>query len=184
VVSELAAVSFEEYLAIEEAGVRHELVGGRVYDMSGGTERHDLMVGALLARFRLGAITAGCRPFDGNRALRTPSGSAYYPDVMVVCGRAADVRYEDDATVVVEVLSPSTRATDRREKLEAYRRLPSLRHYLLVDPVIRHVEVFSPDPRSGEPVWRTYGPGQSLDTPYGTLVVDEVYDEVDSMATT
>jgi Uma2 family endonuclease len=34
--------------------------------------------------------------------------------------------------VIVEVLSPSTSATDRAWKLREYFRLPSVRHYLIV----------------------------------------------------
>ena len=35
-------------------------------------------------------------------------------------------------SIVVEVLSPSTSATDRTTKLEKYFRLPSAQHYLIV----------------------------------------------------
>ena len=73
-----------------------------------------------------------CRPFIANRLVRTPLAS-YYPDVLVVCGPAADRLYETDATLVVEVLSDSTELFDRGKKFKDYQRLPSLRHYLLVN---------------------------------------------------
>ena len=38
-----------------------------------------------------------------------------------------------DPVVVVEVLSPSTRAYDAGAKLGGYLRMPSVRHYLLLD---------------------------------------------------
>ena len=64
----------------------------------------------------------------------------YYPDVMVACGKAAQIDLIVEApVVVVEVTSPSTRATDRREKLEAYRRIPSLTLYLIVEQRRRYV---------------------------------------------
>jgi Uma2 family endonuclease len=41
---------------------------------------------------------------------------------------------------VVEVASPSTETTDRREKLAAYKRMPGLRAYLIVAQDRRWVE--------------------------------------------
>jgi Uma2 family endonuclease len=59
-----------------------------------------------------------------------------YPDIAVVCG---DVQFEDDQvdtllnpTLIIEVLSPSTEDHDRGAKFGYYRRLPSLREYILV----------------------------------------------------
>ena len=45
----IATYAEAEYLALEERGaVRRELVGGRVYQMAGGTERHELAVASLV----------------------------------------------------------------------------------------------------------------------------------------
>ena len=167
-----------EYLALEErSDVRHELVGGRVYDMSGGTERHELAVAALLRRLYPGAHATGRRTF-AHRQLRVPSGDHYYPDVMVACGPAANLMYEERPAVIFEVLSPSTIAEDRRGKLRAYLTCESLQRYILVDPVFRRFEVY----RAG--VWRSAGPGQVVETGFGPLSIDEFYDEVDADATT
>ena len=60
--------------------------------------------------------------------------SFYEPDAVVTCGE----RMGDDAivapnpVVVVEVLSPSTRAVDTGAKLTDYFRVPSIRHYLIL----------------------------------------------------
>ena len=53
-------------------------------------------------------------------------------------------------TVVIEVLSPSTRKIDRFTKLEEYRRHPSLRHILLVDPDSVAAKLYS---RADEGTW-------------------------------
>jgi Uma2 family endonuclease len=93
-VEELPSATFEEFLLAEErAQRRHEFVGGRVYVMAGGTERHDLAAGLVYEALAPGARAAGCRPFMANRMLRAGE-SAYYPDVFVVCGPAADRLYE------------------------------------------------------------------------------------------
>jgi Uma2 family endonuclease len=43
-------------------------------------------------------------------------------------------------TVLVEVLSPSTRDYDRGEKFELYRSIPTFRHYLLIEQSAVDVE--------------------------------------------
>jgi Uma2 family endonuclease len=45
---------------------------------------------------------------------------------------------------VIEVLSPSTQAYDRSQKFALYRRVPSLREYVLIDPDTCRVETFRP----------------------------------------
>jgi Uma2 family endonuclease len=68
-----------------------------------------------------------------------------YPDVMVTCGKsgAGDEQVIDDPKLVIEVLSPSTKGYDRRDKFILYCSLASLREYVLIDPTDRRVEVFT-----------------------------------------
>jgi Uma2 family endonuclease len=84
------------------------------------------------------------------------SSAGYHP-VMVVCGTAAHRLYEEDPTLVAEVLSPSTTDTDRREKALAFAACPSLRQYILIDPDRRRIEVAVPGPAGM--AWQSYGPG-------------------------
>jgi Uma2 family endonuclease len=182
IAEELPAISFDEFLRLEQlADRRHEYVGGRVYVMAGGSERHDLVAGLVYEALAPGARAEGCRPFIANRMLRAGE-SAYYPDVMIVCGPAADRLYETDATVIVEVSSPSTEATDRREKAAAYASLPGLGLYLLVDPDRRRLEVAQR--RDGGLVWQVFGPDTVVPTRYGTIVVDDLYDALAASAST
>lgn len=180
-VSEAAAVvSFETFLAAEREGTtRHEWVSGFAYAMAGGTERHDTMVEALRDVLGPGARQAGCRRFTGNRLVRTRS-AAYYPDLLIVCGKAADVYYETDAALIVEVRSPSTADVDRREKAVAYATLPGLGLYLLVDAYYRRIDA---GVRRGDGwSWQTHGPGSVVLTPYGDIGLDALYDEVDAVS--
>ena len=179
---ELPLVTFEDFLAAEQRSERrHELVSGRVYVMAGGSERHDLATGLVYEALAPGARAQGCRPFASNRLVRL-AHAAYYPDVVVVCGPAGHRLHEVDLTVVVEVLSPSTTDTDRREKAAAYATAPGLRQYVLVDPDRRRVEVAVPD--AGELRWQAYGPGSVVSTHVGVLDLDALYDAVDAAATT
>jgi len=109
------------------------------------------------------------------------AGRVYYPDVILACGTAANVDLiVEEPSLVVEVTSPSTRATDRREKLEAYRLIPSLRIYLIVDQRRRHVLAYARD-ASGE--WlrdEIHGPGEILLPVLDTLLtMEEIYQGID-----
>lgn len=177
----LGAVTFEDYLEAEQhSEVRHEFVGGLLYLHAGGTERHDLAAAQLLELVAPGARTAGCRAFM-HRMLQTPDGNAYYPDVMVSCGRPPSLLFEGDAALIFEILSPSTRAIDRREKAIAYAQLPSLELYALVYPDQCRIEVARP--RGGTiKSWEALGPEQVLFTPFGDLSLDAFYDTLERSA--
>jgi Uma2 family endonuclease len=179
----LGFVTFEDYLAAEQNSEwRHEWVAGAVFVMAGGSERHDIAAIVLLDTLRPDARRSGCRTFAGNRLLKVDAAS-YYPDLMIVCGDHLGHRlYETDAALIVEVRSESTAGRDRREKALVYSSLPSLQHYLLVDPDRRHIEVGE---RAGRFLsWETYGPGDAISTGYGVLVVDDLYDAIDDEALT
>jgi Uma2 family endonuclease len=180
--ADLRVLNLRQFLEFEQQGdQRHELVGGRVYDVAGGTERHELLKDATYARWRSQAFGSGCRAFTG-RMLHVPSGNVYYPDVLIVCERSPDPLFEDDAVVIVEVSSPSTRGVDRREKVAAYAPLPSLRFYALADPLFRRIEVATW--KDGEIAWSALGSGEVLLCPYGNIAIDDLYDEIDAIATT
>jgi len=75
-----------------------------------------------------------------NRKIRTSQDTGYHPDPLLRCGQAADRLFEDDARVVVEVLSPSHDPTDLAERWYAYQSLRSIETILFVDRH-RHVTV-------------------------------------------
>lgn len=139
-------LSVAEYLADENDGTtRHEYVSGSVFAMASASERHNLIklniAGLLNAR-----VSDQCRVFDGDMKLRTERAGdvqIYYPDVFVVCDGHDDTQYvRTDAVLVIEVLSPSTERTDRYERFDAYRTLPSLAEYVLVDQDMARIEVY------------------------------------------
>jgi Uma2 family endonuclease len=84
--------------------------------------------------------------------VRADPNRIYYPDCVVVCNpHAGDTVMFDEACLVVEVTSRSTRRTDRGEKLDAYLRMPSLRGYLVIEQTRRHMTAYVRD-AAGE--WR------------------------------
>jgi Uma2 family endonuclease len=136
-------VTAEEYLAADRAAsFRSEFVNGEVFAMSGGRLAHAqliLQVGRELAN----ALEDG------------PCIVTYvYPDVMVVCGEPVYGEGHRDIltnpSVVVEVLSESTEKWDRGGKFAQYRRVASLREYVLVSQDAMRVEWFT---REGDGAW-------------------------------
>lgn len=137
-----ALLSVEEYLRLEESStVKHEYVGGEIHAMSGVTKRHARIAGNIYARLWNAARGGPCRIYTNDVKVRAADDVIYYPDVMVACGEDdGDPLVENDPCLVVEVVSPSSKITDRREKLLVYKRIPGLRAYIIVDQERRHVE--------------------------------------------
>ncbi len=79
------------------------------------------------------------------------------------------------------MLSPSTRGTDRREKLRGYQTLPCIQAYAMVEPDIRQIEVARW--HDGEVTWTSFGPGDIIDTPFCPWALNGIYDAIDAMAT-
>ena len=176
-----------EYRARERrSAVRHEYVDGRAYAMSGESLDHNAVVGNVFARLHATKRGIGCRV--SVESVRVIAGDReYYPDVMVACGPRGEDPYAETAPcVLIEVLSPSTRHTDRREKGPAYRALPSLQMYLIVSQPQRRIEWYS---RAADGSWLVtdlVGDGAvTFPCPPGadgapvTMSFDEIYEGVE-----
>lgn len=126
-----------EYLAAEAiSSRRHEYLNGVVYAMAGGSPIHSILKVNLIERLSSHLRGRPCRPFDSDMKLRLRRGldvRHYYPDAMVVCRPQLREPWQENPLAVFEVTSPETERTDRGEKLDAYRSIPSLRLYALID---------------------------------------------------
>lgn len=143
----------EEYLALErKAPFKSEYYRGEIFAMSGASREHNLIAGNLFSSIRSQFLDRPCETFMSDMRVRVlPTGLYTYPDVVAVCG---EPRFEDDEvdtlinpTLVIEVLSPSTERYDRGAKFGQYRRIESLREFLLasqdevlVEHYVRHGE--------------------------------------------
>ena len=148
----------DEYL-VWEAGQtdRHELVDGEVYAMAGAEAGHVTTAGNLYMALRQHLRGTPCMTFISDMKLHVAARDSYfYPDVFVTCAEAdrAQSHYKSAPTLVAEVLSPSTSAFDRGAKFAAYRKLPSLREYAVIDPERLSVDLFRRDSDSGH--WVLY----------------------------
>lgn len=129
-----------EYLSLEEqAEQRHELINGEMIAMAGGTTNHNEITTNLCILLKPLVRQKGGKLYVENVKLWIPEPEVFtYPDVMVIPG-AVDYYGSTQTTVtnpslIMEVLSPSTRDYDQGQKFEFYRSLSSLQEYVLVDP--------------------------------------------------
>lgn len=141
----LARKTLAEFLAWEEHQPgRHEFFRGETFAMVGGTARHNRVIMNLGGAIAAHLDGTGCQAFAESMKVQIADG-ILYPDVVVTCGKAeaGDEQIITDAKLIIEVLPPSTKGYDQRDKFILYRSLPSLREYALIDPSERRVEVFT-----------------------------------------
>jgi Uma2 family endonuclease len=128
----------EEYLALErKAKYKSEYSNGFITAMSGASREHNLIAGNIHAVVWIQLADRPCEVYQGDMRVRTsPTGLYTYPDVVAFCGEPQFLDEEVDTllnpTLIVEVLSPSTREYDRGDKFEQYQTIESLREYVLV----------------------------------------------------
>lgn len=128
----------EEYLSLERsASIKSEFHDGQIYAMTGASREHNLISGNICRELSQQLKSRPCEAYINDmRVKATEARSYHYPDIAVVCGKP---EFEDaqvdtllNPTLLIEVLSPSTEAYDRGGKFAHYRKIPSLREYLLV----------------------------------------------------
>lgn len=132
-------MTVDEYLAwAEEEAGRYQLVDGAPFAMSpenaGHAEKKAAIHAALLAGIRARGLP--CHALPDGMTVRIDEMTAYQPDAVVYCGAKLSPSAVEvpSPLIVAEVLSPSTRHIDLSAKLADYFRIPSVEHYLIVDP--------------------------------------------------
>jgi Uma2 family endonuclease len=162
--------TYAAYLAAEQVSTsKHEYLRGEVFAMAngtGGTPEHAALLAAVIVELGLALRGRPCRLYTSELRVRIEATDlSTYPDVSVVCGALETSAIDRNAMInpilLVEVLSDSTEAYDRGEKFAHYRRLPSLREYLLVSQREPRIESFR---RSEQGIWMLAeaGSGETL----------------------
>lgn len=145
--------TYAQYLALEQGSeVKHEYLRGEVWDMAGGTAEHSRLQATVIRALGNALADRPCSVFTSDLRLRViETDRSTYADVVVICGKVEhpfdDPTAVTNPVVIVEVLSDSTEASDRGEKFMHYRRIPSLREYVLISQRAPRIEVFH---REGE----------------------------------
>lgn len=125
--------------------LKYEYLDGEAYAMTGGTIPHNAIAINLIAALRNHVRGTTCRVLGADAKVGiTEQGPFFYPDVLVTCneGDRRAIKFVQFPCLVVEVLSQTTEAYDRGSKFSQYRRLESLREYVLISSEQIGVDLF------------------------------------------
>jgi Uma2 family endonuclease len=159
--------SVDEYLELDaKSDTRWEFGNGRAWPagnpanlpsaMAGASRAHVQVSRNVLAGLHAQLADTPCEPYGSDLRVQVEETQQFfYPDITVACANMPFVEQKgqdtlQDARVIIEVLSPSTENLDRGGKFASYRKLPSFREYVLIDPRRLHVELYA----RGDEDWR------------------------------
>jgi Uma2 family endonuclease len=173
-------MNVDEFLVWAEGQLgRYELFRGSVYAMTPERAVHAEVKFAVQTALANAIRAKGlpCRMLPDGMTVRIDDTTAHEPDALVYCGPRlpASALEVPNPVVVVEILSPSTRHLDAQMKLAGYFRLPSVAHYLVIDPdkplVMHHART-----GDGPILTRIVSDGTvTLDPPGIELVIADLY---------
>jgi Uma2 family endonuclease len=140
--------TIEEYLEMENASPeKHEYYQGGIFAMSGNKFEHNIVTSNLMGNLASKLKGKPCMPFGSDLRVHIEKNSLFtYPDISIICGKPEFLNDDKfnllNPTVLIEVLSESTKNYDRGDKFKLYRDIASLKEYILVDPDSIHIEAF------------------------------------------
>lgn len=155
-----------DYLEDEKSrDVRHEYIDGEIYAMAGTSRRHNRILGNLFKKISSHLSGSGCDTFFVDIKVRVEKlNRFYYPDIVVVCDEdKEDEYYATKPKIIIEVLSPSTSLTDRREKMFAYKEIESLVEYVLIEQDKMYAEIYRRREGSDLWDWIEYDAGEEIE---------------------
>lgn len=175
--------TYADYVAVEQtSSTKHEFFDGEIYAMAGGTEEHSALAAEVIWQLRNAIGDRPCRVHTSDLRIYVESvGLATFPDASVICGPLEQHPPSPSSTalnplVLVEVTSDSSEAYDTGFKLHAYRRIPSLRDYIVISHRERRITVHH---RESSGAWTSTvairGGAVEVGSLGAKLVVDEVY---------
>ena len=149
--------TIQEYLELEKASVsKHEYYQGEIFDMpghgqllamSGAGNRHNKIYSNLFMGLGIKLRGKACRPYGPDMRIHSPENSLFtYPDISIICGDFISSDVDEDSivkpTILIEILSPSTKGYDRGDKFKLYRDIPTLKEYIMIDSISVNIEAF------------------------------------------
>src|SRR5690348_6736950 len=141
-------ISIEEYLEMENTSTeKHEYYKGEIFAMSGAKIAHNVIQKNLLGRLFIKLNGKKCQPYGSDVRIHIEANTLFtYPDIVIICGETITRNNDDynvlNPTVIIEILSNSTKNYDRGEKFKLYRDIPTLKEYILIDSESIHIETF------------------------------------------
>ena len=138
-------ISEQDYLEAELlSDIRHEYIDGEIYAMVGAHKYHNLITGEMFRIFANHLLGKPCQPYASDMKVKIDR-KYFYPDVMVDCSQVDADYYIEQPSIIVEVLSKSTRQHDKTVKRLAYFQIASLKEYVLIEQDFVEIEFWSRD---------------------------------------
>ncbi|MDQ0638501.1 Uma2 family endonuclease [Pedobacter sp. W3I1] len=140
--------TIEEYLEMEKAStVKHEYFQGEIFAMSGATFNHNLIFSNIFGPLFFKLKGSKCIPFGSDMRMNISENTLFtYPDISIYCNEIKHLSEDGDTilqpTVIIEILSPSTKNYDRGKKFNLYKDIPSLKEYIMIDSESVLVEAY------------------------------------------
>ena len=183
---EIQLVTAEEYLRAErEALNKHEYYRGQIFAMSGASLPHNIIFKNTFLNLGIKLKGKKCQPFGSDLRIHIPENSLYtYPDISIICGKPETTDDTKDTitnpSVIIEILSKSTRDYDKGQKFTLYRDITTLKEYILIDSETVSVETLT---RNNDRSWtfreyRSLGDSFDIETIGESFAVSELYFEV------
>lgn len=141
-------ITEQDYLEAErKAFEKHEYYKGEIFAMSGALLPHNEIFSNLFGGIALQLKGKSCKPYGSDLRIHIPLNTLYtYPDISIICGKVetTDDKFDTalNPTVIIEILSKSTRDYDKGSKFTLYRAINTLKEYILVDSTNISVEKF------------------------------------------
>ncbi|MBF0352307.1 MAG: Uma2 family endonuclease [SAR324 cluster bacterium] len=167
--------------------LKHEFHEGQLYSMAGAKRNHSTISTNLIGELHTFLKGRSCEVHGPDMKVRIESRREVhfvYPDVSITCS-SDDQQHNRDfihhPVLIAEVLSHSTEAYDRGEKFNLYKRLTSLKDYVLINSHIKRVEIFHKIPEQlNSWMLTTYEAGENfvLASTEFQGSVDQLYDKV------
>ena len=179
-------ISPEEYLEQErKATEKHEYYQGEVFAMSGTSLEHVIISRNVMIELGNKLKGKSCQPFGSDLRMHIPPNTLYtYPDLSIICGKPelTDEHFDTatNPTVLIEILSPSTRNYDMGIKFKLYRDIPTLKEYILVDSENVYVEKHT---RQADNIWllseiKNTGDILKIESIQVTLALSDIYEGI------
>lgn len=143
--------TIEEYLESEaKSGIKREYYQGELFAMSRAAVPHNIIAANVFIGLGIRLKGKSCRPYSSDQRIHIPENTLFtYPDISIICGKPVTLNDDNfnalNPTIIIEVLSPSTKAYDRDKKFGLYQDIPTLKEYMLVDSQFIKVEAWRID---------------------------------------
>lgn len=145
---EMTYISIEEYLNSERlTSVKHQYYKGEVFAMGGTSLQHNIIFKNTFGHLFSKLKGKNCQPFGSDLRIHIPGNSLFtYPDISIICGKpeTTDDKFDivTNPSVIIEILSETTRNYDKGGKFTLYREIETLQEYILIDSESVRVEKF------------------------------------------